>query len=108
VLALHDDEVTTFTVDPVELGFAPAIADELVGGDAGENAEVVRRVLGGEHGAHRNIVVLNAAAGLVVAGMVDDIEAGVAAAQVAIDSGAAAATLEKVIEASQTAAAAHG
>lgn len=105
VLALHDDEVTTFTVDPVELGFAPAIAEELVGGDAAENAEVVRRVLGGEHGAHRNIVVLNAAAGLVVAGVAADLEAGIAAAQVAIDSGAAAATLDKVIEASQAAAA---
>ena len=68
VLALDDDNVRTFTVDPVALGFAPAIPDELVGGTPAQNAEVVRRVLKGEHGAHRNIVLLNAAAGLVVAG----------------------------------------
>src|SRR5690606_33092235 len=97
-------DVSTFTVDPIALGLAPAVADELVGGDADDNAAVVRRVLGGEHGAHRNIVVLNAAAGLVVAGVADDLEAGVAAAQVAIDSGAALATLDKAIEASQAAA----
>ncbi len=108
VLALHDDEVTTFTVDPVELGLAPAITDELVGGDPAENAQVVHRVLGGEHGAHRNIVVLNAAAGLVIAGAATDLQTGIEAAQVAIDSGAAAATLDKVIEASQAAAAAAG
>jgi len=72
----------------------------------GERRDFV--VVQGEHGAHRNIVVLNAAAGLVVAGAAADLEAGLAAAQVAIDSGAAAATLDKVIEASQAAAAAAG
>lgn len=105
VLALHEDEVTTFTVDPVALGFAPAIPEELTGGEPSDNADAVRRVLGGEHGAHRNIVVLNAAAGLVVAGAAPDLAAGVAAAQVAIDTGAAAATLDRLIEASQAAAA---
>ena len=76
VLALDDDNVRTFTVDPVALGFAPAIPDELVGGTPPHNAEVVRRVLKGEHGAHRNIVLLNAAAGLVVAGVADSLEDG--------------------------------
>ena len=76
VLALDDDNVRTFTVDPVALGFAPAIPDELVGGTPAQNAEVVRRVLKGEHGAHRNIVVLNAAAGLVVAGVAESMEEG--------------------------------
>ena len=47
VLALDDDSVRTFTVDPVALGFAPAIPDELVGGTPTHNAEVVRRVLKG-------------------------------------------------------------
>ena len=73
VLALqHDGGAHTFTVDPVELGLAPATHEQLVGGDPAHNAEVVRRVLDGERGAHRDIVVLNAAAALVVAGVADD------------------------------------
>ena len=90
VLALDNDTVRTFTVDPVALGFAPAIPDELVGGTPPHNAEVVRRVLKGEHGAHRNIVLLNAAAGLVVAGVADSLEDGVVMATSSIDEGHAA------------------
>ena len=104
VLALDDDTVRSFTVDPVALGLAPAIADELVGGSPAVNAEVVRRVMGGQHGAHRNIVVLNAAAALVVAGVVGSIEAGLVRACDAIDSGAADATLARFVEVSQLAA----
>ena len=81
VLALEDDHVRTFTVDPVELGLAPAIPDELTGGEPHENAEAVRRVLAGEHGAHRNIVVLNAGAALVVADRAATLEEGIAMAQ---------------------------
>ena len=101
VLALHDGEVTSFEVDAVELGLAPAVPEELTGGGPADNADAVRRVLAGEHGAHRNIVILNAAAGLVVAGVAADLHEGVAAAHVAIDSGAAAATLERLVVASQ-------
>lgn len=104
VLALDDDTVRSFTVDPVALGLAPAIMDELVGGSPAVNAEVVRRVLAGQHGAHRNIVVLNAAAALVVAGVADSIEAGLVVACDAIDSGAAARTLARFVEVSQQAA----
>ena len=101
VLALDDDHVHSFTVDPMDLGLAPAISDELVGGDPNENAEAVRRVLAGDHGAHRNIVVLNAGAALVVAGRVVSLEEGVALAGTSIDSGAAAATLARFVEVSQ-------
>lgn len=104
VLALDDDTVRSFTVDPVALGLAPAIADELVGGSPAVNAEVVRRVLGGQHGAHRNIVVLNAAAALVVAGVAESIEVGLVVSCEAIDSGAAAAALDRFVEVSQRAA----
>ena len=104
VLALEDDTVRTFTVDPVDLGLAPAIPDELVGDTPEVNAEYVRRVMGGEHGAHRNIVVLNAAAALVVAGVAPTLEVGLEQAMRSIDSGAAAATLERFIEVSQAAA----
>ena len=78
--------------------------DELVGGTPAVNAAVVHRVLGGEHGAHRNIVVLNAAAALVVAGVCDSIEAGLVVAADSIDSGQAAATLARFVEVSQQAA----
>ena len=105
VLALDDDNVRTFTVDPVALGFAPAIPDELVGGTPPHNAEVVRRVLKGEHGAHRNIVVLNAAAGLVVAGVVDSLEDGVIKATSSIDEGHAARVLDRWVHESQAAVA---
>jgi anthranilate phosphoribosyltransferase len=104
VLALDDDNVRTFTVDPVALGFAPAIPDELVGGTPPHNAEVVRRVLKGEHGAHRNIVLLNAAAGLVVAGVADSLEEAVVKATSSIDEGHAERVLDRWVHESQAVA----
>jgi len=104
VLALDDDNVRTFTVDAVDLGLAPAIMDELVGGAPDVNAQVVRNVLAGQHGPHRNIVVLNAAAALVVAGVADTLEEGLARAIESVDSGAAAATLDRWAAVSQQAA----
>lgn len=91
MLSLDGDEITEITVDATALGLAPATVDDLAGGDAAVNAEIARRVFGGEHGPKRDIVVLNAAAGLVAAGVADDLPAGVAAAESAIDDGRAAA-----------------
>jgi anthranilate phosphoribosyltransferase len=99
-------EAVSFTVDPAELGLAPATKDDLVGGDKAHNAGVVRRVVGGEPGPHRDIVVLNAAAGLVVAGAADDLAAGVRIAVETIDTGRAASTLDSFIAVSQAAASA--
>ncbi len=104
VLSLEHGEVTSFEVDPVALGLAPAISEELVGGEPAQNAEVVRRVMAGDHGPHRDIVVLNAAAGLVVAGVAADLESGLVSAAQSIDSGSAAATLQRFVEVSQAAA----
>ncbi|MEI7548467.1 MAG: anthranilate phosphoribosyltransferase, partial [Actinomycetota bacterium] len=104
ILALDDDNVRTFTVDAVDLGLAPAIMDELVGGTPDVNAQVVHNVLGGQHGPHRNIVVLNAAAALVVAGVTESIEEGLARAIESVDSGSAAATLARWVTVSQQAA----
>jgi len=100
VLSLRDGQVRSFTVDPVALGLAPAIPDELQGGTPDVNAEAVRRVLAGDHGAHRNIVVLNAAAGLVVADRVSDLAEGIERAAESIDSGAAARVLQRLVEVS--------
>ena len=97
VLELRNGAVRTFMVDPVELGLAPAIPDELVGGTPDVNAAVVRHVLGGERGAHRDIVVLNAAAGLVVADAAPDLSTGIDLAMQSIDSGAAARVLDRLV-----------
>lgn len=106
VLALdHDGGARTFTVDPVALGFAPATHDQLRGGDPAFNAEVVRGVLDGQPGAARDIVVLNAAAGLVVAGISSSLHDGVDVASASIDSGRAAASLAALVSASHEAAA---
>lgn len=106
VFDLIDGEVRTYVVDPALLGLAYASADQLRGGDAARNAESTRRVLGGEAGPHRDIVLLNAAAGVVVAGLAVDLAEGLEVAAKAVDSGAAAAVLDGLVEASGRLAAA--
>lgn len=101
VLELRGGQVRTFDIDPVALGLPPAIPEELVGGDPAFNADVVRRVLAGNGGPHRDIVVLNAAAGLVVADAVTSMEDGMRRAENAIDSGRAAEVLESLVRESQ-------
>ena len=88
-------------VDATALGLARARPEDLRGGDPALNAAIARRVLAGEHGPHRDVVVLNAAAGLVVAGEATDLRAGVDQAAAVIDDGRAAAALARAIEASQ-------
>ncbi|MEM9131102.1 MAG: anthranilate phosphoribosyltransferase [Actinomycetota bacterium] len=92
--------VTPAAIDRIEIdasavGLAPvASLTELEGGDPAENARIFRAILDGEEkGPRRDIVVLNAAAGLVVAGLADDLEAGVARSEAALDDGRAAAKL---------------
>ena len=99
-----DAEVRRYTVDPADLGFAPATLDDLRGGDVDANAEVVRQVLAGEKGPHRDVAVLNAAAGLVVAGVCADLAEGVTRAGAVIDEGAARDVLENLARTSQEAA----
>jgi anthranilate phosphoribosyltransferase len=101
VLELRDGAVRTYVVDPTELGLAYADPAALRGGNAVENADLSRRVLDGERGAHREIVLLNAAAGVVAAGLADDLSAGLEAAAASIDEGRAARVLEKLVATSQ-------
>jgi len=96
--------VRTFVVDPAELGLAPTDLKSLRGGDAAANAGLARAVLRGDRGPHRDIVVLNAAAGLVVAGRADDLVEGLGLAEASIDDGRAADVLERLITASTSAA----
>ena len=108
VLELRDGLVRSFEVDPVSLGIAPAISEELVGGSPEFNASVVRNVLEGRTGAHRNIVVLNAAAGLIVADAASSMEDGILKAEMSIDSGRAGEVLEGLVNESKWAHSEYG
>jgi anthranilate phosphoribosyltransferase len=99
-----EHDIRRYRVDPADLGLAASTVDALRGGDADANAAVVERVLGGERGPHRDIVCLNAAAALVVAGLASDLAEGVALAQEVIDHGRAAAVLDQLRKESQVAA----
>ncbi len=93
---LRDGEVRTYELDPRDVGVEVVDATAVRGGDASANASIAMRVLGGEPGPYRDIVALNAAAGLVVAGRADDLRDGLAIAGESIDSGAAAEALERL------------
>lgn len=101
-------ELRRATVDPARLGLAPASMDDLRGADPARNAEMVRRVLDGEAGPHRDIGLLNAAAALVVCGRAPALPDGLALAAAAVDEGRAAAALDALVRTSQDAAGAQG
>jgi anthranilate phosphoribosyltransferase len=84
-------------VHPADFQLAKAAPDALKGGDAAENAVIARRILSGERGAPRDIVLLNAAVSLLIAGTVATVSEGIARAAAAIDSGAAAGVLERLV-----------
>ena len=96
---LDAGSVTELEVDPSQLGLPLVGAEELRGGDPAQNAAILRAVLDGEPGARRDVVCLNAAAALWVAGAVDDLGAGLAAARESLDSGAARAKLAALVSA---------
>jgi anthranilate phosphoribosyltransferase len=97
VAEYRNGEVRTFVVTPEEVGLARATPDQLKGGDAVANAAALRAVLGGEKGAYRDIVVLNAAAALVVAGKAAALADAARLAEQVIDSGAALQTLDRMV-----------
>jgi anthranilate phosphoribosyltransferase len=89
ITALEGGEIASYTITPEQFGLSRAPLGALVGGDAQQNADITLAVLEGKRGPHRDVVLLNAAAGLAVAGMAPDLQAGLALAADAIDSGAA-------------------
>jgi anthranilate phosphoribosyltransferase len=105
VIEVADGRTSEWFVEPGQFGLAPADLERVAGGTPEENAAVTRRVLAGEPGPHRDLVLLNAAAALYVGGLAADLEAGVAKAAEAVDSGAAAGVLERLISATATPAA---
>ena len=95
---LKNDEVNTFTMSPEEFGFKVSPVQDIVGGDAAENAHIVKDVLDGEQGPKRDMVLLNAAAAFVVAGLSKDFNEGIKLGEDVIDSGKAREKLNKLIE----------
>jgi anthranilate phosphoribosyltransferase len=104
VAELRDGTVSTFEVTPEQAGLPRARGDDLRGGDATTNADALRALLDGVRGPYRDIVVLNSAAALIVAGQAEDLAAGAARATDAIDSGAAREALRALVAISNEAA----
>jgi anthranilate phosphoribosyltransferase len=101
VTELNEGERRELRVTPDDLGVEPAAPDALGAGTPEENAEICRGVLAGRPGAERSVVVLNAGAAIYVAGRAGDLDAGVRAAEAAIDCGAAAEILARYVERSR-------
>ena len=99
VIEVADGRTAEWFVESGQFGLAPVDLKSVAGGTPEENAAVTRRVLAGEPGPHRDLVLLNAAAALYVGGLVPDLGQGVVKAAEAIDSGAAANVLERLVAA---------
>src|SRR5271168_4150474 len=93
VAEARDGIVRTYEVDPEEFGMKRATLADISGGDASENANIVREVLSGKESPRRDVVLLNSAAALVAAGRANHLADGIPLAAQSIDSGAAAAKL---------------
>lgn len=97
VVEVNGPKITSYDTTPEDLGLAVAAYEDVVGGGPSENAAIARAIFAGERGAPRDIAVLNAGAAIYAAGAADSLEAGVRAAEEAVDSGAAAATLKRYV-----------
>jgi anthranilate phosphoribosyltransferase len=98
VAVLDRGKVSTFKISPRNAGLPEAKPEDLIGGDAAENAAHIRAVLQGNQGPLRDIVLLNAAAALLVAGKAKTLRDGVALAAESIDSGKAIGALEALVK----------
>ncbi|TPK90487.1 anthranilate phosphoribosyltransferase [Mesorhizobium sp. B2-4-17] len=98
VAELVGGEIRSFTLTPEEVGLKRHAKDELRGGDAAYNAKALRDMLGGAAGAYRDTVLMNAGAGLVIAGKATTLGDGIAMAAQAIDSGRALQVLDHLVE----------
>jgi anthranilate phosphoribosyltransferase len=100
VYDVKDGNVRETHLDPSKVGLGKVKPEDLAGGDASYNADIARRIIDGEPGAQRDVVVLNAGAALQVAGFAETLEEGMATAARAIDDGEAAKTLIRWVEVS--------
>lgn len=98
VCEVRDGNYRSYVLEPEQFGFEKCSKTDLTGGTPEENAEITRAILNGEKGPKRNAVVLNAGAGLYVAGKTETMEEGVRLAEQLIDSGAAKARLNEFVK----------
>ncbi|MCX5665957.1 MAG: anthranilate phosphoribosyltransferase [Candidatus Omnitrophica bacterium] len=98
VTELNSGKIRTYYISPEDLGMKRASIADIKGGTAKDNADIMLSILKGERGPRRDIVLLNAAAALVVAGKVKDIKEGIRLSEKSIDSGAALEKLERLIK----------
>jgi anthranilate phosphoribosyltransferase len=94
---LKNDQIRTYDISPEQFFGTLADPQDMTGGDPDENAHITRRILAGEKGSKRNVVLLNTAAALMAADRAADFKEGIGLAAEAIDSGAAAAKLDELI-----------
>ncbi len=95
---VRDGTVRTFYVSPEDFGLNRAGIDQIQGGDAQRNAEIIRGVLGGTGGVRQDVVLLNAAAGLVAGGKAQSLREGIGIARMSISSGAARDRLDRLVD----------
>src|SRR4051794_35053384 len=98
VAEIDGQELRCYDIAPEDVGLRRASLDAVSGGTPQHNAEITRRILRGELGAHRDLAAFNAGAAIYVAGLAESLEAGVREAEAALDSGAAQTTLERLVE----------
>jgi anthranilate phosphoribosyltransferase len=98
VIEVNDGGTEEWFVRPQDVGIEPAEVEQIAGGSPEENAAIVTRVLEGENGPARDVVMLNAAAAIMVGGAASDLAAGMDRAREAIDSGAARDVLRRLID----------
>ena len=98
VCEVKNGEFSSYEITPEQFGFKRCDRSELEGGTPEENAEITKAILGGEKGAKRNAVALNAGAALYIAGKAENLEAGIRLAESLIDSKAAMRKLEDFIK----------
>jgi anthranilate phosphoribosyltransferase len=94
VAEAQNGSVRSYEIEPEEFGLSRGTLADIAGGDAPENAAIIRALLGGEKSPRRDVVLLNAAAALVAAGRADHLAQAVPLAAKSIDSGAAAGKLD--------------
>jgi len=97
VAEVREGAVHTYEVTPEEFGLPRSALEAISGGDAGENADIIREVLSGKKSPRRDVVLLNAAAALVAAGKSDQLDAAMPLAARSVDSGAARGKLDELI-----------
>ena len=97
VCEFKDGWMKNYVITPEQFGISRCTKEDLVGGTPEENAEITRRILAGEKGPKRDTVLLNAGAALYIGGKADSFADGIALAAQLIDSGKAAAVLDKLI-----------